>query len=145
MKLKLSLILFFIFLVFTTSVFAQKINSKTQIKIQEYYFQTLQKKYEKEGKELNFNPAISTPKQVLGFEIGDWHVSHDKLLFYLHTLANQSNRISIDTIGFTYEQRPLIQLIITNPANQSNLEEIRKKHVELTNSNSTDNYGQVHL
>ncbi len=131
-----SILLFFVSLFFVNPIFAQKINPNPS-KIQSYYFQTLQKKYSKEGKKLNFNPAISTPEKVLGFEIGDWHISHDKLLFYLHTLAQQSNRISIDTIGFTHEQRPLIQLIITNPTNQSNLEEIRKKHVELTNSSST--------
>lgn len=142
MKLKLypilSFTLPFVFLLFINPVFAQKKIENTQnSKIETYYFQTLQKKYSKEGKKLNFNPAISTPEKVLGFEIGDWHISHDKLLFYLHTLAQQSNRISIDTIGFTHEQRPLIQLIITNPTNQSNLEEIRKKHLELTNSSST--------
>ena len=130
-------LLFIFFSLFSVSTnYAQKTNS-TSSKIENYYFQTLQKKYSKEGKNLNFNAAISTPKEVLGFEIGDWHVSHDKLLFYLHTLAKQSGRISIDTIGFTHEQRPLIQLIITNPTNQNNLEEIRKKHVELTNSAST--------
>ncbi len=136
MKLKLSSILPFIFLVFINPIFAQKTNStasKTQTKIENYYFETLQKQYEKEGKKLTFNSTIPTPEQILGFQVGDWHVSHDKLLFYLHTLAEKSNRISIDTIGFTHEQRPLIQLIITNPANHSNLEEIRKKHVELTN------------
>ncbi len=130
MKVKLLPILLLIF--FINPIFAQKTNSK----IQNYYFKTLQKKYEKEGRKLTFNPTISTPKQVLGFEIGDWHIGHDKLLFYLHTLAQQSNRISIDTIGFTHEQRPLIQLIITNPTNQINLEEIRKKHLELSSSSS---------
>ncbi len=135
MKLRVFPIVFFVFLFFINPIFAQKINS-TSSKIQDYYFQTLQKQYEKKGDKLTFDPVISTPKQVLGFEIGDWHVSHDKLLFYLHTLAKQSNRISIDTIGFTHEQRPLIQLIITNLANQSNLEEIRKKHIQLTNSSS---------
>ncbi|WP_375560542.1 M14 family zinc carboxypeptidase [Bernardetia sp. OM2101] len=137
MKLKLSPILSFfllcLFILFiNASLFAQNTS-----KIESYYFETLKKQYEEQNQELKFNPAISTPKQVLGFEIGDWHVSHDKLLFYLHTLAQQSNRISIDTIGFSHEQRPLIQLIITNPTNQSNLEEIRKKHLELTNSSST--------
>jgi hypothetical protein len=139
MNLKLYSILPFVFLFFINPIFAQKTNStssETQTKIQDYYFQTLQKQYEKQGKKLTFNPAISTPEQVLGFQIGDWHIGHDKLLFYLHTLAQQSNRISIDTIGFTHEQRPLIQLTITNPTNHNNLEEIRKKHVELSNSNS---------
>ena len=130
MKLNLFPVLsfFLLCLFFSTSVSAQNPS-----KIESYYFETLKK----QNQEVRFNPAIPTPKQVLGFEVGDWHVSHDKLLFYLHTLAQKSDRISIDTIGFTHEQRPLIQLIITNPANQSNLEEIRKKHVELTNPNAS--------
>ncbi|WP_291722935.1 M14 family metallopeptidase [Bernardetia sp.] len=128
MKLKLFPILSLFLLFSSISVFAQNPS-----KIENYYFETLKK----QNQDIKFNPAIPTPKQVLGFEIGDWHVSHDKLLFYLHTIAQVSNRVSIDTIGFTHEQRPLIQLIITNPTNQNNLEEIRKKHVELTNPNAS--------
>ncbi len=135
MRLKL-ITLFFTFILSTNLVFAQKNKDLETSKIQNYYFQTLQKQYQEEDKQLKFNPSIPTPEQILGFEIGDWHVSHDKLLFYLHTLAQKSNRISINTIGFTHEERPLIQFIITNPANQYNLEEIRKKHIELSNSNS---------
>ena len=33
------------------------------------------------------DPAIPTPESVLGWNVGDWHVSHDKLLQYLEALA----------------------------------------------------------
>ncbi len=41
------------------------------------------------------DPAIPTPESVLGWEVGDWHVSHDKLVHYMQTLAAASARVSI--------------------------------------------------
>ncbi|MCC5945786.1 MAG: zinc carboxypeptidase, partial [Bernardetiaceae bacterium] len=72
---------------------------------------------------------------IIGHEVGEWHVTHDKLLFYFHHLAAQSPRIRLDTIGYTHEKRPLIQAIITHPDNDP--EQLRKAHLEaLENKNS---------
>ena len=35
-------------------------------------------------------------------------------------------------MGFTYEGRPQVVLIITSPKNHQNLESIRQQHVQLT-------------
>jgi len=76
------------------------------------------------------DPAIPTPESVLGWEVGDWHASHDKLVQYMERLAAASPRVSIKIIGHTYEQRPLLQLAITNEENQQNLESLRQSHLE---------------
>jgi len=78
----------------------------------------------------NPDPAIPSPESVLGWEVGDWHVSHDKLMHYMEYLAAASPRISIRTIGYTHEQRPLLQLAITSEANQQKLESLRASHLE---------------
>jgi hypothetical protein len=75
------------------------------------------------------DPAIPTPESVLGWEVGDWHVSHDKLVQYMQTLAASSPRVSIKVIGQTYEQRPLLQLAITSVENQEKLETLRTEHL----------------
>ncbi len=75
------------------------------------------------------DPGIPNPESVLGWEVGDWHVSHDKLVEYMTALAAASPRVSIKVIGYTYEQRPLLQLAITSARNQENLESLRNAHL----------------
>ena len=40
----------------------------------------------------DLDPAIATPESVLGFEIGEWRVSHDQLLKYMEVQAASSDR-----------------------------------------------------
>ena len=81
---------------------------------------------------ISYNSEIPTPASVIGHELGDWHITHDKLLQYMYRLAESSDRISIENRGETFEGRPLILLYFTAPKNQKNLQEIRKKHISLT-------------
>ncbi|MGV6831667.1 MAG: M14 family metallopeptidase [bacterium] len=88
-----------------------------------------------------YDSSIPTPKSVIGHEVGEWHVTHDKLVQYMYAIAEASDRITIENRGSTFEGRPLILLTITSPSNHSNLEDIRVNHVNATNSdsNSFDN------
>ena len=36
---------------------------------------------------INYDPAIPTPKEVLGYELGEWHVRHDQLVEYMYAVA----------------------------------------------------------
>lgn len=81
---------------------------------------------------VEYNSAIPTPKSVIGHEVGEWHVSHDKLVNYMQALDHASDRISLEITGYTHEARPLLLLIITSPQNHKNLETIRAQHVRLT-------------
>tara|TARA_B100000767_G_scaffold271317_1_gene296688 strand:+ start:7373 stop:9889 length:2517 start_codon:yes stop_codon:yes gene_type:complete len=80
----------------------------------------------------NYDPNIPTPESVLGYNVGDWHVSHDKLVEYMKALAQSSNRISIENRGSTYEGRPLLLLTITSSENYANLDQIQKQHLMLS-------------
>ena len=75
------------------------------------------------------DPAIPTPESVLGWDVGDWHVSHDKLLRYLEVLAEASPRVSLEVTGHTWEQRPLLLLTITSAQNQGSVESLRQAHL----------------
>jgi hypothetical protein len=81
---------------------------------------------------VKFDPAIPTPKSVIGHEVGEWHVSHDKLVSYMYALDKASDRISLEVTGHTYEGRPLLLLTITSPKNHQNLEAIRQQHLQLS-------------
>jgi len=83
---------------------------------------------------ISYDSSIPTPKEVIGHEVGEWHVTHDKLMFYMQTLAKESDRISIENRGATFEGRPILLLTITSPANHSRIEEIKKDHLALSES-----------
>ncbi|GGH02474.1 peptidase M14 [Polaribacter pacificus] len=87
---------------------------------------------------ISYNQQIPTPKSVIGHEVGEWHITHDKLAEYMKALAASSDRISIENRGTTYEGRPLLLLTITSPKNHQNLENIRKQHLALTENPNMD-------
>lgn len=81
---------------------------------------------------VNYNPSIPTPQAVIGHEVGEWHISHDRLVNYMYALDRASDRISLEVTGHTHEGRPLLLLTITSPKNHQNIEAIRSQHVQLT-------------
>ncbi|WP_372746654.1 M14 family metallopeptidase, partial [Lutibacter sp.] len=80
----------------------------------------------------NYNPEIPTPESILGYKVGEWHVTHDKLLEYMKAVANSSDRITIETSGKTFEGRPIILLTVTSPENHLKIDELKEKHFNLT-------------
>jgi hypothetical protein len=79
-----------------------------------------------------YNESIPQPKTLLGYEVGSWHVSHDKLVNYMYRLAESSDRIHIENRGSTYEGRPILLLTITSPDNYKRIDEIQKTHIALS-------------
>ena len=57
-------------------------NSQTDLN---YYF----------GNTNNFNESIPKPSEVIGHEVGEWHVTHDKLVQYMYALQNASDRVKL--------------------------------------------------
>ena len=87
---------------------------------------------------IQYNSEIPTPKNVVGHEVGEWHITHDKLVQYMYALAEASDRITIENRGKTFEDRPLLLLKITSPKNHSNLKTIKTAHVNATKTNNTN-------
>ena len=94
--------------------------------------------------DVSYNKNIPTPKSIVGHEVGEWHITHDKLVQYMYTLANTSDRITIEDRGETFEGRPLLLLTITSPNNHKNIDQIRKAHLSLTDaSNNNSNLNEM--
>jgi len=94
--------------------------------------------------DVSYNPNIPTPKSSIGHQVGDWHITHDKLVQYMYTLASSSDRITIENRGATFEGRPLLLLTITSANNNANIETIRQQHLELTQKEpSTTNINEM--
>ncbi|REL25042.1 hypothetical protein DYD21_16140 [Rhodohalobacter sp. SW132] len=88
---------------------------------QDYYFPD----------ETEFNEAIPTPEEFLGYPIGTHYTRHDRIVAYLEELARLSDRATIQEIGQTVQLRPQVIFTITSPDNHENLEEIRQEHLTL--------------
>ena len=86
------------------------------------------------GDTSDYNKSIPTPESIIGHQVGEFHVSHDKLSHYVQEVSKNSNRVKLVNRGKTYENRTSWLLIITSESNHSRLEEIRKNHLELSNS-----------
>ncbi|MCS6968676.1 MAG: M14 family zinc carboxypeptidase [Cytophagales bacterium] len=84
------------------------------------------------------NAAIPTPEQFLGYPIGSYHTRYDRIVAYFETLARLSDKAQLEVLGNTYENRPLIALIVTSAANQSRLEEIRQRHLQRNTATAYD-------
>ena len=85
-----------------------------------------------------YNKSIPTPSSVIGHEVGEFHISHDKLSHYIQEISRASNRVKLVNRGKSYENRTSWLMIITSESNHSRLEEIRKQHLELSNSKNKD-------
>ncbi len=92
--------------------------------------------------EIDYDPDIPSPEEVLGFPIGAQHLTHDQLYFYLRRLAEASDRLVLTEYGRTYENRPLVYLTITAPSNHARLESIRQQHLALSDPEQS---GSVNL
>ncbi|WP_367345011.1 M14 family zinc carboxypeptidase [Stenotrophomonas bentonitica] len=79
----------------------------------------------------DFDPAIPTPQQFLGYEIGSRYTRHDQLVAYFDELAKHSDKIKVERIGSSYEGRPLLIATVTSAQNQQQLETLRRQHVTL--------------
>jgi murein tripeptide amidase MpaA len=90
------------------------------------------------SQDVTYDQSIPTPESVIGHQVGEWHITHDKLVYYMQALAKSSNRVSIENRGTTFEGRPLLLLTITSPENHKNLESIRQTHIASTENNSVD-------
>ncbi len=79
-----------------------------------YYFPTAQQ----------FDDKVPSPQQFLGYEIGSHYTRHDQLVAYFNELARVSDRVKVEVIGKSYEQRPLLLVTITSARNHARSAEI---------------------
>jgi hypothetical protein len=76
---------------------------------------------------LSAQPRITTPKEYLGFNVGDDYqlANYTQLAQYWRKLDAESDRLTVQEIGKTAEGRPQLMAIVTSPANHRNLAKYR--------------------
>ncbi|MEP6748393.1 MAG: M14 metallopeptidase family protein [Bacteroidota bacterium] len=82
--------------------------------------------------DVRYNTAIPVPEQVIGHHVGEWHITHDRLVNYMKAIAAACpDRVKLEVMGTTYETRPQLLLIFSSKKNLDNLEQIRQQHLQL--------------
>ena len=73
-------------------------------------------------------PKVTSPKGALGFNIGDDYqmANYTQLEAYWKTLASESDRMKLVTMGQTGEGRPQYMAIVSSPENLKNLDRYRE-------------------
>ena len=76
---------------------------------------------------LNAQPRITSPKEYLGFNVGDDYqlANYTQLAQYWRKLDAESDRLTVQEIGKTAEGRPQLMAIVTSPANHRLLAKYR--------------------
>jgi hypothetical protein len=80
------------------------------------------------GKFVHAIKGITTPKEHLGFNLGDDYclANYQQLISYWAKLEKESDRLKVVEIGKTEEGRPQLMSVITSPANHKKLEHYRE-------------------
>ncbi len=88
--------------------------------------------------DITYDQSIPTPLEFLGHEVGEMHVTHDKLYYYMKELADRSDRITLTEYARSHEKRPLIYLTVTSPSNHGRIDDIKAEHKKLTNTSQSE-------
>lgn len=84
------------------------------------------------------DPAVPTPKSVLGYEIGAYHTSYLGVVRYAEVLARAvPDRVRLVPIGESYERRPMMLLVVSSPANVARLDAVKADLAKLTDPRTT--------
>lgn len=73
--------------------------------------------------------ATLSPRQFLGYRLGERFTEYARSVAYFDYLAAQSDRVKVERYGSTYEGRPLLLLTVTDAGNMADLEGIRRRHL----------------
>ena len=80
----------------------------------------------------SFSQQLYSPKEFLGYELGDRFTRHHRLLEYFQHVASVSPTVDLFKYGETYEHRPLVYAVIASPENYAKLEQIRLDNLKRT-------------
>lgn len=80
--------------------------------------------------DVSYNKTVPTPEQFFGQQLGDWHLTHDQVLYYFKEIASVSKRAVLEEYARSHENRSLVNLIFSSEQNQDNLEALKKNHID---------------
>ena len=74
--------------------------------------------------QLRYDGAIPSPESFHGYRLGEDLTLYAQVVAYFKALDAASDNITVVEYGRTYENRPLLNLVVTSVENHRNLEQI---------------------
>lgn len=74
--------------------------------------------------------TLQSPKEFLGYELGDRFTRHHRVVDYFEHVAAVKDNVKLHSYGETYENRPLMVAIISSNENMNKLDEIRLNNLK---------------
>jgi len=87
---------------------------------------------------LEFDAGVPSPRDVLGYDIGDRFTRHADVIDYCRRIAEASDRVQMARYGTTHEGRSLHYLTISSPDNLADLEGILARNRALSMPGTSD-------
>ncbi|WP_276368317.1 M14 family metallopeptidase [Chryseolinea sp. H1M3-3] len=72
---------------------------------------------------------LLSPKEFLGYELGDRFTPHHRVMAYFKHVAEVMPNVDLRQYGETYEHRPLVYAVVTSVENFKDLEQIRTNNL----------------
>lgn len=70
-----------------------------------------------------------SPKEFLGYEIGQRFTPHHRIVAYMEHVAATNPHVALKYYGESYEHRPLLAVFVSSPKNIEQLEQIRQDNL----------------
>ena len=87
--------------------------------------------------QLVYDPSLPAPEAFHGYALGEDMTLYAQVVAYFKALDAASDKIVLNEYGRTYENRPLLSLVVTSPENHRNLEQLRQTHLKLCDPGAT--------
>lgn len=87
---------------------------------------------------VSYDQSVVKPSSIFGHDIGDQPIRHDLMVSYIRELAGASQRMQVETIGYSHEKRPILFVTISSPENLARLDEIKRNHLLRTDPDRAD-------
>jgi hypothetical protein len=72
-----------------------------------------------------YDPAVPTPRAILGYELGSRFTSHREMMRYIERIAAASKRVKVDTVAHSFEGREMLLIAVSSPANLARIPQIQ--------------------
>lgn len=80
----------------------------------------------------SYSQTIQSPSEFLGYPLGEKFTYHHKVVDYFKYVDDQSEYVTTQMYGSTYERRDLMVAYISTPENLDHLEQIRQNNLKRT-------------
>ena len=79
---------------------------------------------------VTYDSSVPTPEVFFNQQLGEWHLNYEQVLSYFNEIARISGLAIIQEYARSYENRPLVHLIVTSEKNHKNLDHLREMHYQ---------------